>query len=301
MAAPGRESHPKPAWGLPVDWESNVKAMSNDPFAGIEDQVEMPTSEARTQLLDSARRGFCPLRNTFVQWPNTAKSRPSILAKMVTNRQERALDAFLLLHALQPILEGDPLPMGTWANLLSGRHTCSVPTASKTFRTLEDMKLLSRDPSGHLKKLTLKLEDGTDQPWVKAGSDATVREGYFAIPHEYWTDGYVDRLRLPGKAMLLIALKETQGAGHTSFEMALERAQEWYGVSERTAERGFNELDKEKLLQTHIQKVANPKLPPGVTQRRYHRALREPFSTDYRQQLQSQATSRAKAAAGEKQ
>ena len=120
--------------------------MSNDdptdPFAGLEDQLELTPQDARAALLDKARRGFCPIRNAFVQHPQAAKIRPSVLARFVTSRQERALDAFLLLHALQPILENEPYPMGTWANLLSGRRPCSTPTASKAFSTLEDMALI---------------------------------------------------------------------------------------------------------------------------------------------------------------
>lgn len=273
--------------------------MSNDdptdPFAGLEDQLELTPQGARAALLDKARRGFCPIRNAFVQHPQAAKIRPSVLARFVTSRQERALDAFLLLHALQPILENEPYPMGTWANLLSGRRPCSTPTASKAFSTLEDMALISRRRDGHRVILTPLREDASGNPWIKAGSDAQERDGYFVVPHEYWTHGYADRLRLPGKAMLLIALKETQGDGHQSFEMAVDRAFEWYGISERTAERGFNELNHEHLLLTRIQRVANPKLPPGVYQRRYHRALREPFSTIDRKTLQDAAKTRVTA------
>lgn len=149
-----------------------------------------------------------------------------------------------------------------------------LDTYRKAFSTLEDMALISRRRDGHRVILTPLREDASGNPWIKAGSDAQERDGYFVVPHEYWTHGYADRLRLPGKAMLLIALKETQGDGHQSFEMAVDRAFEWYGISERTAERGFNELNHEHLLLTRIQRVANPKLPPGVYQRRYHRAPR---------------------------
>ena len=39
--------------------------------------------------------------------------------------------------------------------------------------------------------------------------------------------------------MLLLSLAETQDPKRPSFAMAYERASEWYGVSERTAERGL--------------------------------------------------------------
>jgi hypothetical protein len=41
--------------------------------------------------------------------------------------------------------------------------------------------------------------------------------------------------------MLLIMLAETQALTKTAFNMPVERAQEWYGISERTAERGYGE------------------------------------------------------------
>ncbi|GCE40957.1 hypothetical protein Rhow_004600 [Rhodococcus wratislaviensis] len=79
------------------------------------------------------------------------------------------------------------------------------------------------------------------------------------------------------------------------FTMAVERAQQWYGISERTAERGYAELLNEGLIQTHIQKVPSPRLSPGVLRKIYHRALRGPFATDARKQLQDATTARTRA------
>ena len=269
--------------------------MTSDPFSGLKDELPPTPHEARKILLDSARRGYVPVRNVFVQQDPGSAERGSMLAALVTKRQERALDALLTLYALQPILTpDDPLSLGVWANILSTRTPCGLTTASKTFQVLEGMGLLTRTRRGLSTVLTPLREDGTGLPWNRPGMRADdapsgpIQDGaYFTIPHEYWNDGYIDRLRLPGKAMLLIMLKETQGK--LTFEMAVDRAKRYYGISERTAERGYRELDNEDLLLVHIQKTASARLPAGVMRSIYHRALRDPFSTDHRRNLQVEA------------
>lgn len=260
-------------------------------FVGLDDEVSPGPQLALSQLLDSAKRGFVPVRNSFVQHPRGSSSRGSVVADMVTNRYERSFDALMTLHALQPVLVDDPLALGTWANILSTRTPCGITTASKSFKVLEDMGLLTRSRAGGKTVLTLLCEDGSRKPWFKAGSRGS--EQYFVVPHEYWTDGYIDTLRLPGKAMLFIMLKETQV--NPVFKMGIEQAHEWYGISERTAERGYRELSDAGLLDVHIQKVASARLPPGVMRQIYHRALRGPFSTKNREALQAASRTRTRA------
>jgi len=263
-------------------------------FSGFEDQEALAPAEAQKELLDAGKRGFVPIRNDFVQRPQRSHPRASLLAQFVTGRQERALDAFLLLHALQPVL-GDPLSNGAWANLLSIHGVCSPSTASKTFKVLEQMNLVKRHHAKHRVIITPLLEDGSGVEWFKPRSRDNDTSSYFVVPHTYWTNRYVEKLRLPGKAMLLIMLKETQV--NPAFSMSVEKAPEWYGISERTAERGYRELDRLGLIQLHIQKVASARLPSGVTRKIYHRALRGDFSTDTRKQLQAQSKARTRAQA----
>lgn len=277
--------------------------MTYDPFAGLEDERPLTPIEALTSLLTSAKREYCPLGNSFVQRPRGSADRSSTLALFVRNRQERALDAILTTYALQPVLsEDDPLPLGAWANILSTRKPCGITTVSKTFRVLEEMKLVTRTRQGNKTIITPLREDGSGAPWSKPGllqpESPNESDGYFTVPHEYWTEGYIDRLRLPGKAMLLIMLKETQGK--PPFEMAVERAQQWYGISERTAERGYAELNAEKLLDVHIQRQASPRLPKGLLRERYYRALRDPFSTVRRRELQLEARRQSTSSKGGK-
>ena len=65
--------------------------------------------------------------------------------------------------------------------------------------------------------------------------------------HAFWLDGWCDRLKLPGLAMLLVALRET-GTSKPSFILPAEHVPKWYGWSADTAERGLDELIEHSLL-----------------------------------------------------
>ncbi|MGK2320796.1 hypothetical protein [Gordonia rhizosphera] len=266
--------------------------MSFDPFAGLQDQQAPSPTEAVAELLADSKRGYVPIRDVLVQREDDAPSRSAKLAEFVTSRQERALDALLLLYALQPIhLTEEPLPLGAWANLLSTRTPCSTSTVSRTFRVLEEMRLVTRSRSGPKTVIAPLHESADGSEWFRPGSNAAVKEGFFTLPHEFWTAGYSDRLHLPGKTMLLIILKETQSKQRPTFSMAVERAQRWYGISERTAERGYGELGAAGLLDVQVQRKGSARLPAGVLRPIYHRALRDPFSTSHRAELQRTAKS----------
>ncbi|AXO32608.1 hypothetical protein [Micromonospora sp. B006] len=275
--------------------------MTNDPFEGLVDEQPPDGRAVREQLLRDAKRGFAKLRKVFVQRPSGGE-RASVLADMVRGRQERALDALLLLHALEPVLDGSPLPLGTWAKMLgSKKNPCTSPTASRAFDVLVDRKLITRRADGKRVVVHPLLEDGSGLSWDRPGQNrSTVGKGYLTIPHEYWTSGLVDQLTLPGKAMFLIMLAET--TQNPRFSMAVARAPKWYGISERTAERGYKELreikvaDDQPLLREHLQVVADPRSP---TQLRpvWHRALSDPYSQAARAAQQSATTKAVRRAA----
>jgi hypothetical protein len=263
-----------------------------DPFAGLADEPDPGPTGTLTGLLDSARRGYFPLRKSFVQKPNTEAHRPSVLGDLVSGRHHRPLDALLLLHALQPILDGSPLPTSVWARILSTRTACTPNAASKAFGTLVDLGLATRTENGRSPIIVPLREDGSREPWTKPGASEEEGLGYFTVPYAYWTRGYADRLTLPGKAMLLIILKETQNPKTPVFSMAVERAQEWYGLSERSAERGYGELRREGLLLIKVTKVADKRHPAGRREV-YWRALGKPFGTMDRARLQRAAAQHA--------
>lgn len=260
-----------------------------DPFAGLPTPAPLTPTEQRTALLGEAKRGYAQIRKIFVQRPNTEAVRPSLLAAFVRGRKERALEAFLLLHALQTILDGTPLHLGTWARILSTKKKVEPAEAMKAFQTLETLKLVSIAGSRTVPVITPLREDGSGELWTRPGSDPDEGGlGYFTIPFAYWTSGLADRLTVPGKAMFLITLKETQDPKKPSFPLAYERAQEWYGISERSAERGFSELSRDGLLLTKVVKRPDPRHPLGRREE-WWRALASPYATPDRQRLQEAA------------
>lgn len=274
-----------------------VGVADQDPFAHLADDPDPGPKGSRDRLLASARRGYVPLRKALVQRPNTEADRSAVLAALVTGRHHRALDALLLVHALQPVLPGSPLELRTWARLLSTRTSCSPAAASSAFDTLVDLKLITRAGTDRTPVVEPLHESASGEPWFRAGLVKEQGPGYLALPHAYWTGGYADTLALPGKAMLLIILSETQDPKKPAFAMAVERAKAYYGLSERTAERGYGELSAAGLLLVRRTKVADPRHPAG---RRdvYWRALATPFSNADRARLQQAARTAATARGG---
>lgn len=273
-----------------------------DPFANVVDDPEQSPHDILVANLAAARRGWVPLRKTFVQRPSGSGPQPdrpspraSVLSDLVRGRHHRPLDLILLLHALQPILEGTPFKLATWATMLSTTSPTSTTAVTRAIDTLVALDLVAREGSGHSPTLRLKIEDGTGTPWSKAGAKPEAGPGYFVLPHEFWTTGLSTRLTIPGKAMLLVTLAETQNPKSPSFKMAYERSKEWYGISERTAERGFRELSQQGLLLQKVQKVADRNHPAGRREEVW-RALKAPFSTAHRQAIQATAATAAQGA-----
>lgn len=266
-------------------------ALTDDPFADLEDQEPSRPADVRAWYLARARKGYADLHRDWIQLPKGTKGpRGSALARLVTTRRENALEAFLLLHALQPVLQhGQPLAMDVWAAMMTRTTRVTHNAASKAFADLVDMRLVHRRREGRLSEVAPLAEDGSGAQWADVGTrtqTGSMGQGYFTFPFAYWLDGYSARLRLPGKAMLLILLADTQVKQHTN--IPIEKAQDWYGVSERTAERGYNELKDAGLLLEHRQRVSNPEVPGGH-HFVYHRALAAPFSTIARTQLRREA------------
>lgn len=260
-------------------------------FLEYKDQPASDTKATRLDLFGDAKRGFVRIRKDFVQ--RESAPRPSVLSELVVGRKERALDLLLTVHALSPILEGTPLPIATWARLLhSEERPCTDRAIHSSLRVLSQMNLLSVTGAKTQPEIILYRENGDETPWIKdpkAQSKSDLGRGFFTIPFDYWTEGIIDRLRMPGKAMLLILLKETQDPnGPKTFTMPVERASSWYGISERTAERGYRELANQKIIAQHLQKVPDSRHPAGRREI-YHRALLHPYSTAHREMLRVMA------------
>lgn len=269
--------------------------MSTNPFADITDEQPADGPATRDALLADAKRGFCPLRKEFVQRARQRGTRPSILGSMVKAREEVALRAILLIHALEPILTDTELPLSTWARMLGAeKRPCTTAQASGAFDKLVSRRLISRTDTGRRVIITPRMETGTGEAHVRAtAKGADVGPGYLTIPYEFWTSRLCDRLRLPGIAMLLVALHET--TKEPAYQVSLEQMKDWYGISERTAERGYLELSREKILLTHTQSKRDARSPTGLRTVTW-RALDGPYSTTARADLQAQTRAAASAA-----
>ncbi|WP_456823770.1 hypothetical protein [Cellulomonas sp. P5_E12] len=259
-----------------------------DPFEGIADEPATSPAQTRRDLLARAKRGFVRIRKDMVQ--HSHDPRPSVLADLVTERRERALDLLLTVHALQPMLVDEPLTLASWARMIDvPRRPCTTRSVADSLRYLQGKALLSISGSPAAPTIELLRENGDGESWVESGADDGRGRGYFTVPFEYWTSTTFETLRLPGKAMLLILLKETQNpAGPLTFTMPVERAFQWYGISERTAERGYLELRRAGIMREKVQRIPDAAHPAGRREV-HHRALTPPFSTDSRERLRLEA------------
>jgi len=281
---------------MDITTEAAEDAVERDPFADLENEPAADTARTRVELFGKAKLGFVRIRKVFVQRDTTPRA--SILAGLVTGRKELALDLLMTVHALQPILDGTPLPIGVWARLLGEQVTERAVRSAMAH--LKELDLLEVGGGRGVPEFTLKRENGDGQPWSRERDvdPASRGRGFFTVPFAYWTSGVIDRLGLPGKAMLLVILRDTNDPnGKRTFVMAHERAQEFYGFSERTAERGYYQLRQDKVLLERCRLVADARHPLGKREE-WHRALAAPFSTDHREMLRKKAVKAARDANG---
>lgn len=263
---------------------------ADDLFKELQDLPAITSRQTRVDLLNDAKRGFVRIRKDFVQ-QEAAPRGDTVLAKLVNGHKENALNALLTVHALQPILSDSPLPLAAWARLLN----CTPRAAGAALRVLETMNLLELSGTRVVPEIHLKRENGDGKPWSNTAESDRQGRGFFTIPFDFWTDGTIDNLGMAGKAMFLILLKETQdpNAKQKTFVMANERAQGWYGISERTAERGYLQLRNANLLLEMPQLVPEARHPLGRREE-WHRALSSPYSSNHRESLRLLAQKAAK-------
>ncbi|MFD7022506.1 hypothetical protein [Promicromonospora sukumoe] len=281
-----------------------ASSSERDVFAHINDEI-VTNAGLRAERLGEAKRGFAPIRKVFVQRPKTEARRPSILGTMVNKRMRLPLRTLLLVYALEPLLADARWPLAIWARLIAGTGPVpSIEAVSNAFTALQNLKLITRTNVGKAVVVRPLLEDGSGADYTRpTAKGAAVGPGYLTVPHEYWNSGLADQLKLPGTAMFLVALHET--TREATYQISLEQMQGWYGISERTAERGYLELGEPAnggILMTKTQWVRDPKmrqtngLRPAV-----HRALKSPYSQAAREELQAKSSAAARAAAASSQ
>lgn len=229
-------------------------------FGATDAPTERPSREAfLEQMLTGTKRGFVPIRRTFLQKPRGTKgSRGAQLAKLAANPS--ALEAYLLLRALAS--SSDPYqadyPVATWVDLLRLKDAASEASAksrwSKVVSKLISLGLVEGQRIGNGRQYLLLDESGDGSAYTRPLKAAD--GNYFKLPYSYWADGYDLSLEQSEKLMLLIGLDQQDG-----FALPFNQAEAWYGVSESTARRGLRGLEARDLLvstRTHVPSAKSP-------------------------------------------
>lgn len=235
--------------------------------------VANPQETVEGLLTRSKRRGQAvPIRRAFVQQGSQRQPTPGPLAGLVKNRDERALDLYLLLHAVASappwdVAEAAPVWGRTLGLIKPGNAGSAV---SKTWKRLEARHLIARSRSGRGVNVTLLHEDGSGNPYTHPG----LRDPYLKLSYSYWTapEAWHQKLTLAAKAMILIALSLPQ-----EFILPLEKASDWYGISADTAHRGVQQLKSCGLLAVRKEFKKAPLSPLGYTEQSVY-ALQGSFS-----------------------
>lgn len=221
-------------------------------------------------LRESKRPGRVPIRKSFVQAGVGTSARPGRFAEFMRRGRASALDQYLLVLAWASGGEHDVRrDSRIWARAVVGRDDAAARrTISRNWRFLKELNLVSTSRVGRLTKVLLLQEDGNLKPYKYP---STTGAQYFQLPFAYWADGWYERLRLPGKAMLLISLSLLD-----FFRLPADRGPSWYGLSASTIERGLRELRHNDLLEARFASKPAPLTPAGYTIENYYR-LRAPF------------------------
>jgi hypothetical protein len=233
-----------------------------------------PQQEAIAALLARAGRDGVPIRRSFTQL-RTRGGGAGPLAAFLSGRRRRALDLYLLAHAICSAPPWDvTLASIVWGRLLglSGGGLASVIT--RQWNWLEERQLIETSRRDRMRSITLLREDGSGRSYTHPGqsnADQAAEGDYFTLPHAYWRMGLQDQIDLPTKIVLIIALSRPDG-----FILPLEQAPKWYGISQDSARAGLRQLQVRGLLDV---KYVHSRAPLSATMVRTerHYTLRPPF------------------------
>jgi hypothetical protein len=219
---------------------------SSDAIMGGMPPAPRPPTQDQTiaALLESTNRSILPIRKTFVQQPDGKRYVGGPLHKFVANQDQHGLDQYLLFHAKAS--GGDwtvTLGAPVWARAMGRQANSTGLTAvSKAWNRIEGHGLIRRSRSGRKAQIQLLREDGSGANYTRPKTAADDR--WFSLPYEYWHEHWHQKLSLPGKAMLLIALSLDDG-----FYLPFPKAEEWYSISRNTAQRGMSDLVGHGLIE----------------------------------------------------
>lgn len=235
--------------------------------------------ETVAALLEETNRHIVPFRRVFVQQGRGKATTPGPLASFLRKHDERALDAFLFVHAMASASTpyDIALPSGAWVRVLGLSETAELASArtavSKIMKRLEDRKLITRTRTKKQSHIHLLREDGSGETYTRPTSKL-LSERWLRLPHAYWLEGWTESLSLPAKVVLLIALSLDEG-----FYLPADRAPDWYGISPDSCDEGLRELRTVGLLASDYTWVKTARSDTGWT-RQYTYTLIGSFSRD---------------------
>lgn len=231
--------------------------------------------ETVVALLERSARAnrAVPIRRSFVQDPARGGG-PGPLAAFVSQRRGRALDLYLLAHAVASAPPYDVrFPALVWARALGlSAHSSTETLISRSWSWLEAQRLIESRRVGRMRQVTILREDGSGGEYTHPGDQSEERRGhYFQLPFAYWEGNFHNRLSLPAKAALLIGLSLRD-----DFLLPTERGMAWYGISRDTVRKGLRDLRLLGILEMREFVKEAPLSTLGYTRERRY-ALREPF------------------------
>lgn len=244
-------------------------------------------AETRAEMVQRSGRGYLQLRHILVQLPepNSTGSRASTLARFVHERKHRALLLYLLLLTCWPWLEERRMPLqaDVWIRALDAPNapTWTASTLSRAWADLEEFGLVERRRDHRLVRVLPRREDGGDG-YSAPGGRADRLNTYFILPGGFWTEEVFARLSLPGLAMLLVIAKET--SSKSEFRMTYANADEWFGITSKTAQNGIRNLEEAGLVRQRAVVVKAPLSPTGSTVQMWY-SLVDSFSHGERKAL----------------
>lgn len=254
--------------------------------------VPATPAETLTELLRVSGRGYTKVRHLLVQTSSGTTSSPGKLGAMVGDRKRRSLQLYLLLLTVWPWLQNQnqPLPAAVWARALTtDRGRKWTPTnVSETWSDLKSRSLIERTRLSRGVDIVPMREDGAVKYADPGGVARSRLESYFTLPPSFWTDGWFEKLSMPGLAMLLAVASKTSRAEEPETWLTNQHAGQWFGLSTRSVESGLSELANHGLLTDRIEWIKAPLSGIGATQR-HNYSLNGEFSTASRLAMQSQA------------
>jgi hypothetical protein len=231
--------------------------------------VAASSSETLQVLLRGrgSRRNFVPISRAFLQEPRPGGG-PGPLSRFVGARRKRALDLYLLVHAVASSPPFDvSIPARVWARALEMPDSAgSAGQISTNLSWLESEGLIESSRAGNARRVVLLADDGSGRAYRHPALEPSEkRVGYLKLPFDFWLDRWHVSLDLPETAVLLIALSLP-----AEFRLPQHHGAKWYGVSRDTVRRGLMGLQQLSLIRYRTVAKAAPLAPSGVTRDRVY-------------------------------